>query len=140
MQIRRRIAECTNLGGRRNSLRNMHRVASYMVIYPIIYTILTVPLAAGRMASLAGHTPSITYFCVSGTLMTLSGLCDTVLYTLARRQSVLDSERRGSSNITSDLLGSAEGGLGNGYGVRTSRGGEVVVPSDLDGDVVQIRY
>jgi hypothetical protein len=48
---------------------------------------------------------------------------------------VLDSEGRGSSNITSDLLGSAEGGLGNGYGVRTSRGGEVVVQPDFDGDI-----
>lgn len=120
----------------------MHRVASYMVIYPIIYTILTVPLAAGRMASLAGHTPSITYFCVSGAMMTLSGLFDTVLYTLARKQSVLDSERRGLSSTASDLLGSGNGiqQTDTAYAGTTSHIGEPIVQSDWDEGIIQIHY
>lgn len=72
--------------------------------------------------------------------MTLSGLCDTVLYTLARRKSVLDPDGTGSSNTASDLLGSAESGLRNGHGARTSRVGESMAQSDLDEDIAQIHY
>lgn len=123
----------------------MQRVASYMVIYPIIYTILTVPLAAGRMASLAGNTPSITYFCVAGCLMTLSGLCDTILYTLARKQSVLDSEPRRTSSTASDLLGSGNGVFQTGeenaiYARTTSHVSEPMVQSDLGENILQIHY
>lgn len=97
-QLRRRIAESAILGSRHTeSLRRLNRVVAYMVIYPIVYIILTLPLAAGRMASSHGNTPSVTYFCVAGTLMTLSGFCDTLLYTLTRRSVVLEPEEKGTS-------------------------------------------
>lgn len=76
----------------------MNRVVAYMVIYPIMYIILSLPLAAGRMASVNHHTPSVVYFCVAGALMTLSGFCDALLYTLTRRNVVLEPEARGNSD------------------------------------------
>lgn len=99
IQLRRKITECIRLGGgNTDSLRRLNRVVGYMVIYPVVYITLTLPLAAGRMASVSGHPPSVTYFCVAGSLMTLSGLCDTLLYTLTRRNSVLDPEGKLTAN------------------------------------------
>lgn len=105
VDIRRRVVECIRLRGRSTkNLRRMNRVARFMVLYPIVYICLTLPLAAGRMADTSGHTPSVTYFCVAGSLMTLSGLCDTVLYALARKNSVLDPEgARVTSNDSNEL-------------------------------------
>lgn len=51
------------------------------------------------MADASGHTPNVTYFCVAGSLMTLSGLCDTMLYALARKSSVLSPD---GARVTSD--------------------------------------
>lgn len=98
VQLRRRISQSAILGSRHmESLQRMKRVVAYMVIYPIMYIVLTLPLAAGRMASVNHNTPSVIYFCVAGALMTLSGFCDTLLYTLTRRNVVLESEARGGS-------------------------------------------
>ncbi|KAJ5808514.1 hypothetical protein N7474_009783 [Penicillium riverlandense] len=98
IRLQRRIAECVSLGGRNtNSLRRLKRVVGYMVIYPVVFVSLTLPLAVGRMASASGHTPSVTYFCVAGSLMTLSGLCDTLLYTLNRWDLVLNAATPTSS-------------------------------------------
>lgn len=94
-QLRRKMAQSKILGqSYTESLRRLNRVVSYMVLYPIVYIVLTLPLSAGRMASVSGHTPSVAYFCVAGALMTLSGFCDTLQYTLTRKSIVLDSETR----------------------------------------------
>ena len=95
VQLRRRIAQSKVLGrSYTESLRRLNKVVSYMVLYPIVYIVLTLPLSAGRMASVSGKSPSVTYFCVAGALMTLSGLCDTLQYTLTRKSIVLESETR----------------------------------------------
>lgn len=98
VQLRRRIAQSKVLGrSYTESLRRLNRVVSYMVMYPIVYIVLTLPLSAGRMASVSGKSPSVTYFCVAGALMTLSGFCDTLQYTLTRKSVVLESETRSKS-------------------------------------------
>lgn len=95
VQLRRRIAQSKVLGrSYTESLRRLNKVVSYMVLYPIVYIVLTLPLSAGRMASVSGRSPSVAYFCVAGALMTLSGLCDTLQYTLTRKSVVLESETR----------------------------------------------
>lgn len=109
--IRRQVVECIALRGRTTkNLRHMNRIARFMVFYPIVYNCLTLPLAAGRMAGTSGHPPSVTYYCVAGSLMALSGLCDTVLYALARKNSILDDPERprDTSNDSNEL---ASGGL-----------------------------
>lgn len=99
VQLRRRIAQSKILGrSYTESLRRLNRVVSYMVMYPIVYIVLTLPLSAGRMASVSGKSPSVTYFCVAGALMTLSGFCDTLQYTMTRKSVVLESETRSKSN------------------------------------------
>lgn len=74
------------------SLKRLRRVVSYMVIYPVAYVVLSLPLAAGRMMSAQGKTPSTAYFIVAGAMMTSSGLVDVLLYTLTRRNLVMYSE------------------------------------------------
>ncbi|KAJ5622899.1 hypothetical protein N7490_011504 [Penicillium lividum] len=94
-QLRRRMAQSKILGSSyTETLKRMNRVVSYMVLYPIVYICLTLPLSAGRMASVSGKSPSVTYFCVAGALMTLSGACDVAQYTLTRKSIVLESETR----------------------------------------------
>jgi hypothetical protein len=93
VQLRRKIAECVMLGGHTtSSLRRLNQVINYMILYPVVYITLTLPIAIGRMATVNGHTPSVTYFCVAGSLIALSGLCNTLLYTFARKSSILAPE------------------------------------------------
>lgn len=63
-----------------------------MVIYPFAYIVLSLPLAAGRMMAARGITPSTSYFCVAGAMMTSSGFVDVLLYTLTRRSLILNSD------------------------------------------------
>jgi hypothetical protein len=92
-QLRRQINASAALGtGRSEGLRRVRRVVIYMVAYPIAYFILSFPLAIGRMISAAGHDPSLAYFCLAGAMMTSSGLVDSLLYTLTRRNLLIDTE------------------------------------------------
>lgn len=100
IRLQHRIADCVALGGRNtNSLRRLKRIVCYMLLYPIVYISLTLPLAAGRMLSASGHRPSLTYFSVAGSLISVSGVCDTILYILTRKNSILCPEE---SPTTSD--------------------------------------
>ncbi|KAJ5902232.1 Glucose receptor Git3 N-terminal [Penicillium taxi] len=113
LQLRRQIAKSTILGNSQlESLHRLRRVVGYMTIYPIVYIVLSLPLAAGRMATANGKVPSDAFFCGAGkiygfrytifltkmligflgTLMTSSGLIDVVLYTLTRKHLLTDSE------------------------------------------------
>ncbi|GLI78129.1 hypothetical protein PoHVEF18_006431 [Penicillium ochrochloron] len=92
-QLRRQIAASSILGNSQlESLKRLRRVVGYMTIYPIVYIVLSLPLAAGRMATANGNTPSITFFCCAGAIITSSGLVDVALYTLTRRNLIIDSE------------------------------------------------
>lgn len=55
-----------------------------MGIYPIVYVVLTLPLATARMMNLAGHENPNTYLLVSGALLTSCGLADSILYPITR--------------------------------------------------------
>ncbi|EEA24933.1 hypothetical protein TMatcc_008036 [Talaromyces marneffei ATCC 18224] len=92
-QLRRQMAASSILAGSQmESLKRLRRVVSYMVIYPVAYVVLSLPLAAGRMMTAQGKTPSTTYFCVAGAMMTSSGFVDVLLYTLTRRNLIIYSE------------------------------------------------
>jgi hypothetical protein len=91
--LRRRMTQAKILHrGQQESLQRLNRVVIYMVIYPLVYVILSLPLAAGRMATARGNSPSKTYFAVAGSLMALSGLMDVIVYTVTRRHLITDTE------------------------------------------------
>jgi hypothetical protein len=96
--LKRRVKTIDSVNQSRSSNR-IHRIARYMVLYPITYVILSLPLAAGRMYSMTGKNPSIAYYCVAGGLMTSSGFVDAILYAFTRRVITLSDEPRSSWNM-----------------------------------------
>ncbi|OJJ03985.1 hypothetical protein ASPVEDRAFT_195898 [Aspergillus versicolor CBS 583.65] len=98
--LRRRVRQTARLGpNHQASLNRLNRVVVYMVIYPVAYVILSLPLAAGRMSSARHIIPSYAYFAAAGSLMALSGLADAVIYTLTRRQLLVDTDSHASHEI-----------------------------------------
>ncbi|KAL2372863.1 integral membrane protein [Blastomyces gilchristii SLH14081] len=91
--LRHQVAQSALLGrGQKEHLRRLRRVIGYMVLYPIAYLILSLPLAAGRMATARGGKLSVTYFCTAGAVIASSGFVDVIMYTLTRRALLMDSE------------------------------------------------
>lgn len=63
-----------------------------MTLYPCVYVLLTLPLSAGRMWSMAHNsTYSNAYACVAGGMITSCGWVDSLLYTLTRRKLLKDT-------------------------------------------------
>lgn len=73
-----------------------HGATPLMILYPAIYTVCTIPLAAGRIASMAGQNVSLAYFCVAGSMIACNGWLDTLLYSLTRR-GIVFSETAGDN-------------------------------------------
>lgn len=125
--IRRRMTQAKILRrGQQESLHRLNRVVIYMVIYPLVYLVLSLPLAAGRMATARGNSPSKAYFGVAGSLMALSGLMDVIVYTLTRRHLITDTEHsttdRNYDNNT-DSQWQTNITTTGGEGTRTKKGG-----------------
>ncbi|CAL3970186.1 unnamed protein product [Diplocarpon coronariae] len=73
------------------SRNRIMRTARYMVVYPFAYVFLTLPLAFGRISSMAGKRPPLIFFLVSGTLMASCGIIDVLLYLSTRKALVRSS-------------------------------------------------
>ncbi|GAW17084.1 hypothetical protein ANO14919_065340 [Xylariales sp. No.14919] len=58
------------------------------LIYPVIYLICILPLAIGRVLTMARKEPSLGYFCASGALVASNGWLDVVVFTTTRRSIV----------------------------------------------------
>ncbi|PMD49725.1 uncharacterized protein K444DRAFT_503197, partial [Hyaloscypha bicolor E] len=67
------------------SSQKISRAARLLVLYPIAYVTLSLPLPAARLAVWSGAKVSLTFYCIGATLMTSCGFVDTILYTLTRR-------------------------------------------------------
>lgn len=93
------------------------RAAKLMVLYPFFYIILTLPLSAGRMWSMAhgGANLPVWYACLAGTLISSCGLVDTLLYALTRRKLLSSSSPDDAPGVTNSPAKDAD------YGSRTSR-------------------
>jgi hypothetical protein len=62
-----------------------HGATPLMILYPTIYAVCTAPLAAGRIASMAGWDIDLAYFCAAGSMIACNGWLDTLLYGFTRR-------------------------------------------------------
>ena len=86
VRLRGQLKSIVHMNNPRSSnASELTKATRYMILYPAIYVILTLPLAAGRMAAMAGITLPDTYYCVAGSLITSCGWLDALLYTLTRR-------------------------------------------------------
>lgn len=63
----------------------VRRVAKYMIVYPVIYVVCTMPLAAGRVSSLAGRELPQWFYPVAGSMLASLGWLDALLYTLTKK-------------------------------------------------------
>jgi len=93
-----------------------------MILYPTIYTVCTIPIAAGRIASMAGQNISLTYFCVAGSMIACNGWLDTLLYSLTRR-SIVFSDTAGDNVGIQTFWAFEKAGLGNVTTIETGVGG-----------------
>lgn len=106
IQLRRKIASSVALGNRHsNSLTRLTRITYLMVMYPIAYVVLSLPLAIGRMSTERGNNPSVTYFCVAGSMITSSGVCDVLMYTFTRRAITVEHHHHHHHNVQSAPAG-----------------------------------
>ncbi|KAJ0142700.1 Ankyrin-3 [Fusarium oxysporum f. sp. albedinis] len=68
------------------------------LIYPVIYVMCTLPLAAGRIATMAGaHVPN-GYFCFAGAMIASNGSFDCLLFGTTRNTIVFASKYEVSSD------------------------------------------
>ncbi len=68
-----------------NNTTKLTRATKFMVMYPAVYVILTLPIAVGRMVAMTGTRMPDVFFCIAGSLLTSCGWIDALLYTLTRR-------------------------------------------------------
>ncbi|KAH6620287.1 G protein-coupled glucose receptor regulating Gpa2-domain-containing protein [Boeremia exigua] len=68
-----------------NNTTKLTRATKFMVMYPAVYVILTLPIAVGRMVAMTGTAMPDVFFCIAGSLLTSCGWIDALLYTLTRR-------------------------------------------------------
>lgn len=82
ISINTKLASNTDQG---HELAAMKRAAKYMIIYPGIYVVCTLPLAGGRMAAMTGVHIPYWYYCLAGAAITSCGWLDVILYIFTRR-------------------------------------------------------
>lgn len=58
------------------------------LVYPLIYVVCTLPLAMGRVGTLAGANVPYWYFCMAGALITSNGWLDVLLWGTTRHTIV----------------------------------------------------
>lgn len=86
------------------SIDAVNRITTLMMLYPLVYVVLTLPLSAARMWSMArgGRTPSDLTNCVTGALLASCGWVDCLLYTLTRERLLANTmnSKKGTGNGT----------------------------------------
>jgi hypothetical protein len=114
-----------------------HGATPLMILYPTIYTVCTIPIAAERIASMAGQPVTLAYFCVAGSMIACNGWLDVLLYSLTRRSIVFSEAPPGDGvgintfwgmekHVGFGTVTTIEGGLNPSSGARRpSRGGVV---------------
>lgn len=83
--LRQHKSSTTTTSEQRAELASTKRAAKYMIIYPAVYVVCTLPLAGGRMAAMGGIRVPYWYYCFAGAMITSCGWLDVVLYAITRR-------------------------------------------------------
>ncbi|CAG8949404.1 hypothetical protein HYFRA_00005033 [Hymenoscyphus fraxineus] len=107
----------------------IHKVAienatPLMILYPLIYTVCTAPLASLRIYSLAGHKVSLPWFCMAGTMIACNGWLDVLLYASTRSDIVFAEmpPGEGTGLDTFNFMGKQVTGSGMGTTTTVSAG------------------
>jgi hypothetical protein len=65
--------------------RSINRAVGYMIIYPTIYVLSTLPLAAGRMVAMTGQVIPYWHCCIAGAAITSCGCLDVLIDAFTHR-------------------------------------------------------
>jgi hypothetical protein len=119
IHLRGRIASVLN-----NDTTKLSRANKFMVMYPAVYVILTLPIAVGRMVAMSGRKLPEAFLCVAGTLLTSCGWIDALLYTLTRRVLVSNElsthgNHTYSNNITATRTNATRPGDDHNFGLQS---------------------
>lgn len=97
-----------------------------MLMYPAIYVVCTIPLAAGRIATLAGQQPPLAYFCVAGAMIASNGWLDALLYSITRADLIFSESPPGDATGLETFgiygLHGRTGGLGTTTVIESGKG------------------
>lgn len=88
----------------------------------MVYVVLTLPIAVGRMVAMTGHRMSDTFYLIAGCLLTSCGWIDALLYTLTRRVLVSTDLSTGQYNrtgVTAVNTNAARPGDSQNYGLSS---------------------
>lgn len=121
-----------------NDTTKLSRATRFMIMYPATYVILTVcsilykygiangtnmqaqlPIAIGRMVTMAGVTLPDVFFCIAGSFLTSCGWVDALLYTLTRRVFVNGDISGHAYNRTTTATAVNAANPGDHYGLQT---------------------
>ena len=87
--------------------RRIWQLGVSLLCFPVIYTVLALPLSVARTLEMANHRPSNAYIWISASLYTCGGWCNVILYT-ATREGVIPWNwflwRRWFPQVLSDYL------------------------------------
>lgn len=93
VHLHRQIAVARRIGIHVDALGRVASAQRYMLLYPVVYVCLTLPLAIARMVTSAGHTVANTYLLAAGGLLCSCGWVDVVVYSLTRNVFVPERSR-----------------------------------------------
>tara|TARA_R110002003_G_scaffold288_4_gene18350 strand:+ start:16378 stop:17724 length:1347 start_codon:yes stop_codon:yes gene_type:complete len=104
-----------------NDTSKLTRATKFMVMYPAVYVLLTLPIAVGRMVAMTGKSLPDVFYIVAGCLLTSCGWIDALLYTLTRRVLVNNDLSTGQYNhtVTATLTNAARPGDVQNYGLSS---------------------
>jgi hypothetical protein len=107
------------------------------LLYPIIYVVCTLPLAAGRIATMAGLTVPYWWFCLAGALITSNGWADCLLWGMTRRSLIFgsadDIDEEDTGLDTFDFMRTPRGRqFGNIVWVQGASRRSIALPNDAE--------
>ncbi|KAF2467208.1 uncharacterized protein BDR25DRAFT_292249 [Lindgomyces ingoldianus] len=106
-----------------NDTSRLSRATKFMILYPLAYVLLTLPIAVGRMVAMTGTKMPDLFFVVTGALLTSCGWIDALLYALTRRILIPNQISRHHHSVTAITTNPARPGDKTDYDLQSINGG-----------------
>jgi hypothetical protein len=112
----------------KKSIDAVNRITTLMMLYPLVYVVLTLPLSAARMWSMArnGKSPSNVTNCITGALLASCGWVDCLLYTLTRERLLDQTMNKARGPGTGTGTGGTGTDLNASYSDHQSKNGAIL--------------
>jgi hypothetical protein len=124
----RSMFSAENSVANQKSIDAVNRITTLMMLYPLVYVVLTLPLSAARMWSMArnGQSPGNVTNCVTGALLASCGWVDCLLYTLTRERLLDQTMNKARGTGTGTGSGGTGTDLNASYSDHQSKNGAIL--------------